>query len=70
MGNIVFRCPATGMYVQHWLAEEVTPEAPTCSYETVSCKACARIHFINRRTSKLLGDVAAPVNRRSASAAS
>lgn len=70
MGNTVFRCPRTGINVQHWLAEEVTPETPMCSYETVTCNACARIHFINRRSGKLLGDVASPLNRRSASAAS
>jgi hypothetical protein len=56
MINVVFRCPRTGMYVQHWMAEEVTPETPLCAYETVTCKACARIHFINRVTGKLLGE--------------
>lgn len=58
MGNVVFKCPRTGLNVQHWLAEEVEPEtenAPrTC--ETVVCKACTRIHFINRLTGKLLGE--------------
>ena len=56
MRNIVFRCPHTGMNVQHWLAEEVTPGAPLCSYETVTCKACTRIHFVNRLTGKLPGE--------------
>jgi hypothetical protein len=56
MGNIVFRCPHTGMHVQHWMAEEVTGETPRGIYDTVVCNACARIHFINRRTGKLLGD--------------
>lgn len=56
MGNIVFRCPHTGMHVQHWMAEEVTGETPRGIYDTVICNACARIHFINRRTGKLLGE--------------
>ena len=56
MGNVVFRCPHTGMHVQHWMAEEVTGETPRGIYDTVVCNACARIHFINRRTGKLLGD--------------
>ena len=58
MGNIVFRCPHTGMHVQHWMAEEVTGETPRGIYDTVVCDACARIHFINRRTGKLLGEAA------------
>jgi hypothetical protein len=56
MGNVVFRCPRTGLNVQHWLVEETGPDAPQCSYETVVCKACMRLHFINRRTGKVLGD--------------
>ena len=56
MGNFIFRCPRTGFNVQHWLAEEVTPDDPQCTYETVICKACTRLHFINRATGKLLGE--------------
>jgi hypothetical protein len=56
MGNFIFRCPRTGLNVQHWLADEVTPDDPQCTYETVICKACTRLHFINRATGKLLGD--------------
>ncbi|WP_367116388.1 hypothetical protein [Bradyrhizobium sp.] len=56
MGNIVFRCPRTGLNVQHRLAEEASPDDPQCTYETVVCNACTRIHFINRETGKLLGE--------------
>ena len=55
MGNIVFKCPRTGMNVQHWLADDPAPNDPHCSYETAVCKACSRLHFINRSTGKLLG---------------
>ena len=34
----------------------ITPGAPLCSYETVTCKACTRIHFVNRLTGKLPGE--------------
>jgi hypothetical protein len=56
MGNVIFKCPRTGMNVQHWLADE-KPSAPaaTTSYETVTCNACRGFHFINRTTGKLLG---------------
>jgi len=58
MGNIVFKCPRTGLNVQHWLADEVEAESENApaAYETVVCKACTRIHFINRLTGKLLGE--------------
>jgi len=55
MGHIVFKCPRTGMNVQHWLADQPQPNDPRSSYETVVCKACSRLHFINRSSGKLLG---------------
>jgi hypothetical protein len=55
MGNLIFKCPRTGMNVQHWL-EEPRAGDPSSSYETVVCKACTRLHFINRMTRKLLGE--------------
>ncbi len=56
MGNIVFRCPRTGLNVQHWVADEVTPERPHGTYDTVLCKACTRFHFVHRSTGRLLGE--------------
>ena len=53
--NLVFKCPRTGPNVQHWLDEAGTGES-LCTYETVLCKACTRLHFINRQTRKLLGE--------------
>jgi hypothetical protein len=53
MGNVVFRCPRTGMNVQHWL-EDSKPVDPTRTYESVVCKACTRLHFINKTTGQLL----------------
>jgi hypothetical protein len=57
MANVVFKCPRTGMNVQHWIAEEARADHLRCSYETLVCKACMRLHFINRSTGKLLGDL-------------
>ena len=53
MGNIIFKCPQTGLNVQHWL-DEAEPDNPS-AYETVACQACSRLHFINRLNGKLLG---------------
>jgi hypothetical protein len=47
------------MNVQHWIAAEARADDPRCTYETLVCKACTRLHFINRATGKLLGDVKA-----------
>lgn len=55
MGNIIFKCPRTGWNVQHWL-DEPDPDDPNCTYESVVCQACSRIHFINRSNGKLLGE--------------
>jgi hypothetical protein len=42
------------MYVQHrWLDDD--DEAPEDAYEGVPCPACTAMHFLNRKTGKLLG---------------
>jgi hypothetical protein len=56
MGNVIFKCPRTGMNVQHWLADEKPSAHAATSYETVTCNACSGFHFINRTTGKLLGE--------------
>lgn len=54
MANLIFKCPQTGMNVQHWLAEEPADDS-NFSYDTVVCQACSRLHFINRSNGRLLG---------------
>jgi hypothetical protein len=53
-GPITFNCPTTGDLVQHWLDKR--DQAQPSDHEMVTCPACARIHFVNRQTGKLLGD--------------
>jgi hypothetical protein len=55
MANLIFKCPRTGMNVQHWLADDAAADDSHTSYETVHCQACSRLHFINRSNGKLLG---------------
>ncbi|PSO13966.1 hypothetical protein C7G42_33655 [Bradyrhizobium sp. MOS003] len=50
--HIVFRCPQTGMNVQHRLSEEPGDR----THVSVSCPACTRLHLIDRASGKLLGD--------------
>jgi hypothetical protein len=52
MAQILFTCPTVSMKVQHWLDDDDVPES---EYEGITCPACARLHFINRRTGRLLG---------------
>jgi hypothetical protein len=56
MANFIFKCPGTGMNVQHWLADEPASGDSRCTYETVLCQACRRLHFINRSSLRLLGE--------------
>ncbi|MGX4804859.1 hypothetical protein [Bradyrhizobium guangdongense] len=48
--RIIFKCPQTGMNVQHWLTE-----ADGNDYQPVTCAACTRVHFINKETGKVMG---------------
>jgi hypothetical protein len=54
MAQILFTCPTVSMKVQHWLDEDHVPENEY-EYEGITCPACTRLHFINRRTGRLLG---------------
>jgi hypothetical protein len=53
MAPVIFKCPVTSENVQRWLADD--PNAPNDEYEAVTCPACVRVHLLNRKTGKLLG---------------
>ena len=53
MAPFIFTCPATSMNVQHLLEDD--QDAPDNEYEGITCPACAKLHFVNRKTGKLLG---------------
>ncbi len=55
MPAILYRCPHTGSHVQGWIAEVVT-DADENTYEPVTCIACQRVHLVNPKTEKVLGD--------------
>jgi hypothetical protein len=52
-GPFVFQCPATSQHVQGYLDDD--DNAREDEYEAVACPACARLHFFNRKTGKMLG---------------
>lgn len=51
MAGYVYRCPATGLNVQGFVADDPTDE----EYEAVKCTACTWTHYINAKTGKVLG---------------
>jgi hypothetical protein len=55
--QILFRCPRTGMNVQHRIDDERPGSCePADSYVPVRCPACMSLHFANSTTGKLLGE--------------
>ncbi len=53
MAHFIFGCPATGLNVQHQLDDD--EDVPENEFEAVICPACTKVHLINRKTRKLLG---------------
>jgi hypothetical protein len=53
MAAFFFKCPNTCRNVPHWLDND--KDVPDNEYEVIKCAACAKLHFINRRTGALLG---------------
>jgi hypothetical protein len=54
-GPFIFRCPATGVNVQHiFEGEPVTGDDR--AYVGVRCLACAGVHLVSRVTGRLVGD--------------
>jgi hypothetical protein len=51
MPPFLYSCPNTGQNVQGFTAEEASGDA----YEAVTCLACRAVHFVNRKTGKVLG---------------
>jgi hypothetical protein len=55
MGQMVGRCPATGLKVQAWFADEVSANDGEI-YESLTCTACSQVHLVNRSTGRTLDD--------------
>nr|WP_061029485.1 hypothetical protein [Bradyrhizobium sp. CCH5-F6] len=52
--NIIFKCPRTGMNVQHWLSGTTSDAAET--HVPVRCPACASLHFVSLASGKMLSE--------------
>jgi hypothetical protein len=54
MATLLFTCPVSEMKVQHWVDDD-DPSTPGERYQSIVCSACTRLHFINRKTGRVLG---------------
>jgi hypothetical protein len=52
MGAFLFRCPATGLNVQAWAADEIDDDDATLP---MTCLACNRVHLVNPKTRRVVG---------------
>ena len=55
MPTFVCTCPSTKLDVQYSPDDDKKDDVSDTEYEAVTCKACAKVHLINRKTGKLLG---------------
>ena len=51
--GFVFRCPNTGLNVHGFVAEDLADDR---HFEPVTCNACTRVHLVNPKTGKLIGE--------------
>ena len=55
MTTFIYRCPVTGYNVQGLLADHHAGTDRNV-YESVTCTACGRVHLVDPKTGKVLGD--------------
>jgi hypothetical protein len=56
MAPFLFRCPATGVMVQGWRADDGSAGDAEDSYVGIQCLACNRMHLVNPLKGQALGD--------------
>jgi hypothetical protein len=54
--TFLYQCPTTGQTVQGWSAEEVSDQDDDDTYQSTDCLACTRVHLINLKTGRVLGE--------------
>ena len=52
--TFLYRCPNTAENVQERSADEVTDDDDT--YQSFECTFCTRVHLVNLKTGKVLGE--------------
>jgi hypothetical protein len=55
MPDFFYCCPNVGLNVQRWIADDPT-ERDDQTYEAITCTACTRMHLVNPKSGKMLGE--------------
>jgi hypothetical protein len=55
MAVFIYRCPVTGYNVQAFIADDPT-RGREDTFQSVTCTVCARVHPVNPKTGKVVGD--------------
>ena len=55
-GPFIFRCPATGLNVQHIFDDATPGREDDRAYVGVRCLACSGIHLVSRVTGRLAAE--------------
>jgi hypothetical protein len=50
MNAIIYRCPETGLCVDHWFEPADNGE----TFESLHCRACNHVHVVNVTTGRVL----------------
>ena len=53
MPTFLYRCPTVGVNVQGWIADDPSEEG---HYEAITCVACMRVHLVDPKTGRVLGE--------------
>jgi hypothetical protein len=56
MPSWFFRCPITGERVRGFVVAEDVPDDDPDAYIAVTCLSCGRIHLLNLKTGKTVGE--------------
>ena len=54
MATFFYRCPNTGYNVKGFIADRADDDDE--AFEAVTCTVCQRVHFVNPKTGKVIGD--------------
>ncbi|MEY9183049.1 putative RNA-binding Zn-ribbon protein involved in translation (DUF1610 family) [Bradyrhizobium sp. USDA 326] len=63
--NVIFKCPRSGMNVQHWLPDATSGAVDT--HVSVRCPACGSLHFVDIASGKMLSEGGGQRRRRHSS---
>ncbi len=55
MAPFIYRCPAMGLNVQGWVADDPTEKDGQEVFEALTCTACRQVHLVDPKTGKVLG---------------